>query len=97
MHQQRGVHVFRAGGGDEVEFFVELLEEGVEVARVADHDADLVLHVDRLGKGAQVEADNGLFDPLTGGGNDFFVTHGAGFPGISFEGRHFALIMAGFH
>ena len=65
--------------GQVVQLAVEVFEEGVDVAGVAHDDADLVLHVHRLGEGAQVEADDGLFDPLAGGGDDFFVVHGWAF------------------
>jgi hypothetical protein len=81
-----------------VELPVQILQEAVQVAGVTNHDADLVLDVDRFGKGAQVEADDGLFDPFAGGGDDFFVVHGAGRPAeFPSRGRHFALIMAGLH
>ena len=42
----------------------------------ADHVADLLLDVDRLGERAQIEADHGLFQPGLGGGDDGVAVDG---------------------
>ena len=49
-----------------------MLQEVLRSLRLADREADLAPDVDGAGERAQVEADDGLLEPFTGGGDDAF-------------------------
>ncbi len=65
--------------GQPIQFGVQLLQQGIQMLGVADDETHLMVDVHRFGERAQVEADNGLFHPLAGDGDDFFVGHAAAF------------------
>ncbi|MDT4873531.1 hypothetical protein FQZ97_1087820 [compost metagenome] len=78
VHQQRGVDLFGRRVHQQVEFTIQIVQKRIEVARLTDHDAHLVLHVHRARERAQVQADHGLLDPVAGGRKDLFFGHEQG-------------------
>ena len=58
----------RVGGriAHKLQFAVQVFEETVQMAGLADADAHEVFDVRRFGEGAEVESDDGFFEPLAG-------------------------------
>ena len=54
---------------------VEFFQQVVCMARLAHHQANLVLDIHRFGKRAKVQPDHGFFKPVTGLLQDFVVGH----------------------
>ena len=68
VDQQRGLHRLGVGRSQQLQFAQQVVEQTLRITRRAFDPADLLLHVHRLGEGAQVQADDGLFEPVTRGG-----------------------------
>ena len=51
----------------------EVIQQRFVVIGSADCETHALLHVRRLGKGAEVEADDGALQPVLGTGNHFIV------------------------
>jgi hypothetical protein len=70
------VSIFRIGVGQVLQLFHQLFQQLFRRFRLADHVTHLLLHVHRLGERAQVQANDGLFHPVNGVGDDHVAIDG---------------------
>ena len=65
--QQRGFQCFGRCVEQPADFRIDIFQKSVQMLGKADVDADLAFIVRRFGKRAEVEPDNGFFQPFGGG------------------------------
>lgn len=66
VDKQGGFQLVGGRVAQKLQFAVEVFEETVQMAGLADADAHEVFDVRRFGEGAEVESDDGFFEPLAG-------------------------------
>jgi len=82
VDQQGRVDLLRAGIGQVLQLVHQGLEQLLGRGGRRHDIAHLLLDIDRLGKRAQIEADDGPLQPLAGGGDDGVIV------GIQIGGAH---------
>ena len=66
VYKQGGFQLVGGRVAQKLQFAVEVFEETVQMAGLADADAHEVFDVRRFGEGSEVESDDGFFEPLAG-------------------------------
>src|SRR5664279_1757621 len=78
MDQQRGVRFLGRYPGQVLQLVLKISEECIAVDGRADHVAHLLLDMNALGKGTEVESDHGALKPFARGGDGFVSRWGMG-------------------
>lgn len=66
VDKQGGFQLVSGRVAQKLQFAVKVFEETVQMTGLADADAHEVFDVRRFGEGAEVEPDDGFFEPLAG-------------------------------